>query len=342
MKGHDKSRNVLLLISGRKVGRFIYMIVFNKKMAKTKGDPEAIAFFEREGIDALLDRVERGEADIKDFPEEALLRDSLTNDYPWPNDARLYSGLYGNGRGDLFTPFKKLVEVGQSIPVDFEVVKHGIDDDQFTLFGNRFLLPEDETQWARVIGRLSPRYLGGVVDFLNGIYKEPSAGRLRFSLGEVTTTSTEDNIFDYFWDRKGQGYILGPTDRLRVRLVALPFAELEDWAGIDNQEPLGGLYQNRGLIYCSLGEALHPLNPILAHEVGHGIFGYGHHKQRECVMDDGMSPGEELQRAASDLGFRLPPPRNVTPGPGFARQEQYPTFCPQDIAKLRELAGLKS
>jgi hypothetical protein len=175
-----------------------------------------------------------------------------------------------NGHGDLFEGFKKRIQVNEAIPVDFKFIHYNQPpESDFILDALKSNnLPITVEEFNELLSRITQNDLERSIQFLNDLYQTNTNDRLRFTLeSKEHCSKNQDNGFPN---------TVYTDDSLTIK--------------IDPQHAYTGV-----AAYSSHGElSVHPIVlieekklPILGHEVGHGIVGYGHHEPRNCIMDGG-------------------------------------------------------
>ena len=189
-----------------------------------------------------------------------------------------------NGQGDLFDSFYKAVNSRIVIPINFNFLGFRNASGEYVeniglpgISARRF--PE---HWAAFHILIKDK-LPNLIDNLNSIYGQYTENRLRFSLGNFTTHSY--NISDFlssdinFPGDELSDLSLRIVNNLTVRIkprVITPRASLID--GLEQAQ-----YHSNGVLDIFYNTILK--SPVLAHEIGHGFFGYDHHESRKCLMD---------------------------------------------------------
>ncbi len=164
------------------------------------------------------------------------------------------------GKGDLFDSLKSAIEKKGAIPVDFYRIHYSEFPEQChyheVLKTNGNQKAED---FECMLNKTSIDRLGEVVEYLNKVYGIPSDNKIKF------------------WLRTVQD--IKKSDRLPPKILC---GDLR----VDISSTILSVYISNGWIKIHPTTLLNNKNKaMIAHDIGHGIFGFGHHEPRNCIMD---------------------------------------------------------
>ncbi|MEK6955529.1 MAG: hypothetical protein AABW52_02630 [Nanoarchaeota archaeon] len=161
-------------------------------------------------------------------------------------------------KGDMLSLFKNM---RKPIPVDFVLL-----DSNETLEELSYLRKD-----AEKLRSIKSEMIQEAVDSVNNVYSRYANGRLNFKLGRI-----EKYFISYGDGTKFPGDNSATADRFIVRVNPLIYGGH------------CGQYYNYGFIEVLPEAIIEKFNhKIIAHEIGHGIFGHGHHTPEiGCLMDE--------------------------------------------------------
>ncbi len=162
------------------------------------------------------------------------------------------------GKGDLFDSFKSIVEKGGSIPIDVYKIHYSEFPEQGHHHEVLKTNPIKTEDFECMLNEINVNKLGEAVEYLNKVYGMPSDNKLRFWLRTV--------------------YDIKKGDRLAPKFLCNDLR-------IDISSTTAGVYVTNGWIKLHPTALINNKEQTLAHDVGHGIFGFGHHEPRSCIMD---------------------------------------------------------
>ncbi len=194
--------------------------------------------------------------------------------------AKYQAEYWHDTHGDMFHVVRDIVRTKLPVPLDIAVIS-----------SPRFPFPLEGTP-EEVI---SAERIDALLQNLNRQYEEPTHGKLHFQLRGLAYYN-EESFPEYCpldsIATDEQHASIGFTVRI------IPF--YQPYTGEDNPffGPVtvgpSGRYHARGLIdmHAETVVLLRTYPSLLAHEIGHGIFGYGHHlpakdylNEGECIMN---------------------------------------------------------
>ncbi len=183
-------------------------------------------------------------------------------------------------QGDMYQIVKDIIHSGKAVPIDIAVISS--PNHPFPIQGT----PEEV---------ISEERINTLLEHLNQQYGEPTEGKLQFQRRGISYYHIEEFP-------EGVPLDIIATDKAHLpsgfTLRVLPFyqpyvGEESPLFGRVHVEPMGR-YHARGLIdmHADIVILQRTFPSLLAHEIGHGIFGYGHHvpsedhlQQGNCIMN---------------------------------------------------------
>ena len=194
--------------------------------------------------------------------------------------AKYQTQYWHDTHGDMFHVVKDIVHAKLPVPIDIAVIS-----------SPRFPLPLEGSP-EEVI---STQRIDALLQNLNKQYEEPTTGKLHFQLRGLAYYD-EENFPEYMpLDSIATDEHHSPVG-FTVRIIPFyqPYKREDNTLFGPVTVGPSGRYHARGLIDMHAETIVLPrtYSSLLAHEIGHGIFGYGHHlpardhlKEGECIMN---------------------------------------------------------
>ncbi len=187
-----------------------------------------------------------------------------------------------NGKGDLFDSIKENIENKGSciIPIEFYLIgyktKEGNYIDGIGVPGANIRVYRTPDLWMHFEKSVRSE-LDDWITYLNNTYGKTTNGKLGFSLKSFETK-------EYSIDELIEGIDL-PGDNAEEFNGSLIVRFEPRILSAHNYGVEQASYSGIGLVEIFYEAISKSKSSALAHEIGHGIFGYDHHEERGCLMD---------------------------------------------------------
>ncbi|MBS3151889.1 hypothetical protein J4230_00605 [Candidatus Woesearchaeota archaeon] len=197
-----------------------------------------------------------------------------------------------NGNGDLFNPIREIFRTRSDwvLPIDFFLVGYLNDSGDYIeslgIPGLRIMCRRDSAMWNGFCS-YTERQLNTIINYLNNSYGLPTKDRLNFSSRKFVmhTVKITDILDSCCLELPGDEVVdlSSKIDSITVRIIP----RLSHPSKFNVEQ---GFYHANGVLDIYQSPVLR--GDILAHEIGHGIFGYDHHEIKGCLMDSTSNKNE--------------------------------------------------
>ncbi len=181
-------------------------------------------------------------------------------------------------KGDLLPVLRSAIKNNEVIPIDFVNMQYSEIPEEVIIAAafEELDIPYRPKEYRRYLKKSGFESLKSAVEYLNNFFGEYTDNKLRFDFRKWTSLNDEIDM--------------DIPNELNNLIVRIKPCILNSNYDIENNFP-DGRYNKNGVIDLNYNVLRDRDYHILAHEIGHGILGFGHHEKRiGCLMDQSFYP----------------------------------------------------